>query len=171
MISVTSIEIAILPKILVTYQVESKAHPSFVRFDFQPWNWSPIDLVLYLVDHDDVVVRHVVHHHHVMISAEGNVVASEVVDRVLLELFLLKKKGLNVSAAGWEICSVEGKRTIDDSTPWKWFLWFTFYYTDIEGKLRLGWPSKTDDEVKCQAVEDNPSASTRHLLAPALGAC
>lgn len=49
-------------------------------------------MVLYLVDHDDVVVRHVVRHHHVMISAEGNVAASEVVDHVLLELFFIEKK-------------------------------------------------------------------------------
>lgn len=59
-----------------------------------------------------------------------------------------------------EICSVEAKRTGDDSTVMKWFQRFKFGDSNTEDMPKLGCTSTTNDEALCQAVEDNVSTST-----------
>lgn len=59
-----------------------------------------------------------------------------------------------------EICSVEAKRTGDDSTVMKWFQRLKFGDSNTEDMPKLGCPSTTNDEALCQAVEDNFSTST-----------
>lgn len=66
------------------------------------------------------------------------------------------KKGLNASAAAYEVCSVEGKEKLDTK---KWPPRFRSGDTDI--KPGLGHPSNTSDEPLRQAFKD---AFSKHYV-------
>ncbi|CAD5220683.1 unnamed protein product [Bursaphelenchus xylophilus] len=83
--------------------------------------------------------------------------------RVLLRHYW--KQGLSAAAAAKKICEVEGDNVVSDRTAQNWFKRFNDGDTDLEDKTHSGRPTTVDSEAIREAVETNPSVSTRRLAA------
>ena len=83
--------------------------------------------------------------------------------RVLLRHYW--KQGFNATAAARKICEVEGDDVVLDRTAWIWFKKFDDGDTDLRDKSRSGRPTAVDSEAIREAIEANPSTSTRRLSA------
>jgi [histone H3]-lysine36 N-dimethyltransferase SETMAR len=83
--------------------------------------------------------------------------------RVLLKFFW--KKGLSSRAAVKEISQVEGEGFVSKSSAARWFKKFNEGDISLEDQERPGRPPTLDSKVLREAVERNPSTSTRRLSA------
>lgn len=83
--------------------------------------------------------------------------------RVILRF--LWKKGLNARAAAKEINDVEGTGSVNERTAQNWFKRFKEGDTTLQEKPRSGRPSVVDNEVLLEAIQHQPSSSTRALSA------
>ncbi|WP_370716210.1 hypothetical protein [Sphingomonas sp. IW22] len=73
------------------------------------------------------------------------------------------KKGLTAAAATRDICDIEGKDFVKNSTTRWWFQRFKQGVTSLEDNERPGRPSVVNKEVLRAKVEQQPCTSTRRL--------
>lgn len=83
--------------------------------------------------------------------------------RVLLRHYW--KQGFNATAATKKIWEVEGDNVVSDRTARNWFKRFNDCDIDLGDNARAGRPTTVDSEAIREAVESNPSKSTRRLSA------
>ena len=91
------------------------------------------------------------------------VVMQKIEIRVLLRHYW--KQGFNATAAARKIREVEGDDVVSDRTARIWFKKFNDGDTDLGDKPRSGRPTAVDSEAIREAIEANPSTSTRRLSA------
>ena len=75
------------------------------------------------------------------------------------------KQNFTASAAARQICQVEGEGKVSNRTARKWFKQFSQGDTNLTDKKRSGRPKTINSEAILNAVEINPSTSTRRLTA------
>ena len=81
--------------------------------------------------------------------------------RVLLRHYW--KQGFNATAATKKVCKVEGDNVVSNRTAQNWFKRFNEGDIDLGDNARSGRPTTVDSEAIREAVETNPSISTRRL--------
>ena len=73
------------------------------------------------------------------------------------------KQGFNATQAACKICEIEGEDVISYRTAKNWFKLFKSRDMSIDIKLKSGRPRTVDFEALRQAIETDPSISTRKL--------
>lgn len=81
--------------------------------------------------------------------------------RVLLRHYW--KQGINATKAAEKICQVEGENLVSDAVARFWYRKFKNGEVGLEDQPRSGRPNTVDTEALRNAVEANPSTSTRRL--------
>lgn len=81
--------------------------------------------------------------------------------RVLLRHYW--KQHINAKEAATKICDIEGKDIVSIRTAQKWFKKFNEGHTNLEDESRSGRPRTVDTKAILEAVENNPSTSSRVL--------